>query len=165
MSKPKETSFMQRRFRKNKADSQEKRKSQLLEQEIPTQAESSPTKTTEKINNVEQESKDFDEPRLETKSGPLDSDHSNQSSGKESSKNSDEKKSDNQSSSSSSTQEYDRCLSINVGHFEAVLQEPALNNKRSLSFSSKVSPRVAPLRRANSNVAQNNYSKCYRRRN
>jgi hypothetical protein len=157
-AKEKETTFIQRRFRKNK-DSQEKRKSQLLEQET-TQTENSQTKTTEKTNNIEQENKDFDIPQLNTKSdSTLDS---TQSSGTEleSSKNS-EKKSDSQSLQNSSIQEYDANLSIKADDFQSEIE---FKEKRSQSLTSKITARRAPIRRAISNTSQNSYSKLQRDR-
>lgn len=151
-AKEKETTFIQRRFRKNK-DSQEKRKSQLLEQET-TQTENSQTKTTEKTNNIEQENKDFDIPQLNTKSdSTLDS---TQSSGTEleSSKNSEEKKSDSQSLQNSSIQEYDANLSIKADDFQSEIE---FKEKRSQSLTSKITARRAPIRRAISNTSQNSY--------
>ena len=158
-AKEKETTFIQRRFRKNK-DSQEKRKSQLLEQET-TQTENSQTKTTEKTNNIEQENKDFDIPQLNTKSdSTLDS---TQSSGTEleSSKNSEEKKSDSQSLQNSSIQEYDANLSIKADDFQSEIE---FKEKRSQSLTSKITARRAPIRRAISNTSQNSYSKLQRDR-
>ena len=159
--KEKETTFIQRKFRKMK-DNHEKRKSQLLEQEVPAETESSQTKTTEKANNIDQEHKDFDVPLHKTKPDtPLEPDPA-LNSGKEPdiSKSNDDKKSDEHSSQTipSSVQETESNASIEAHDFQLEMESKA---KRSQSLSSKVMPnRVpSPMRRKNSHTIQNNYSK------
>ncbi len=161
--KEKETTFIQRRFRKNK-DSQDKRKSQLLEQETTTQNEQTQTKITEKTNNIERENKDFDMPQVTTKTDSaqeLESTQKSTESELESGKNSDGNKSDSQSSQNSSTQELDTNLLDKAD--DDFFSEIQSKEKRSQSYSSKISPRRAPIRRAiSNNTLQGTYSKSQR---
>ena len=159
--KEKETTFIQRRFRKNK-DSQEKRKSQLLEQETTTQNEQTQPKITEKTNNIERESKDFDMPQVNTSktdsAQELESAQKSTESELESGKNSDGNKSDSQSSQNSSIQELDTNLLDKAD--DDFFSEIQSKEKRSQSYSSKISPRRAPIRRAiSNNTLQGTYSK------
>ncbi|XP_028391041.1 WD repeat-containing protein 91-like [Dendronephthya gigantea] len=152
------TTLIPKRFRKNKADNQMKRKSQLLEQDATSQTENSQSKPALQTNNLEEENKDFDMPPGRTKSEstqPQDFDP-NQSFGKESSlaiNKQDEKSSQN--SKTGSIPEDDGNLTFKNDNYES---EIVIKDKRSLSLSAKTTMRPEPIKRANSNTQFSNYN-------
>ena len=142
-------------------DNNEKRKSQLLEQEAITENENSQTKTTEKANSAELEHKDVDVPLHKPNPDiPLESD-STPNSGKdsESNKSNGEKKSDDHTLHTNyhSIHEAERNVTTEAYDFQLEMGRA----KRSQSLSSKIQSR-APIRRAISNLSQNSYSKLQR---
>ena len=159
--KEKETTFIQRRFRKGK-DTQDKQKSPLLEQETATQTTENVqlTKTIEKTNNIiDQENRVFDKPQDTKTKTKTDSvpDVDLKVVEIESRKSRDESKLERQSSQNSSIQGLDTKLALKVDDFDSEIQ---FKEKRSQSFSlPKTTPRRDALKRANSNISQNNYSK------
>ena len=156
--KEKETTFFIQRFRKPK-DSQEKRKSQLLEHEI-TQTENSQVKTNEKTNNVQQDNKDFDIPQLKKRSDSVQDIVSTQSSGKEleNNKTSDENKLTDSSGAENSTV-HESVMYVKDGDLESEID---IKTKRSKSLSFKKSPRHVIMKRSISATQEIDYSKLKR---
>lgn len=153
------TTFIPKRFRKNRADNQEKRRSQLLEQDQTSQAENSQTKPALQTNNLEQESKDFDVPRGRIKSEGTQDFDPNQNLGNESSFSNKQNEKTSQNSKTGSIQEFDGNLVFKTDNFES---ETVIKDKRSLSLSAKPTVGPAPVKRTSSNAQFSNYCKLQR---